>query len=223
MKKNIILAGIISLIMFFIACTETEETTALDDLGKELLKKEMPAEMKPCVVTLDHESVVVNWTSFKLSDKVGVGGTFDSVVVTGVSDNETMAGAAETAQFDIYTASVNSNNPVRDVKISDSFFGTMTNAATISGKVISLNEDGSGAVALTMNGVEKEIGVQWEATSESRLKLSATLNVPDWDAQSSLDSLNGVCSVLHTGKDGTSVLWPDVEIEVFADFKSDCE
>ena len=65
--------------------------------------------------------------------------------------------------------------------------------------------------------------MQWEATSENRLKLSTTINVPDWDTQPSLDSLNGVCSVLHTGKDGSSVLWPDVEIEVFADFKSDCE
>ena len=43
------------------------------------------------------------------------------------------------------------------------------------------------------------------------------------DAKPSLDSLNGVCTAVHTGKDGVSVLWPDVEIEVFADFKSDCE
>jgi hypothetical protein len=218
MKKLFITAGIISSIALFVSCGETENTEE---------KKETPAdttvERKPCMLTLDNESVVVNWTSFKLSDKVGVGGTFDSVVVTGVSDNVTMAGAAGTAQFDIYTASVNSKNPERDVKISDSFFGTMTNTATISGKVISLNGDGSGAIVITMNGIEKEINVQWEATSENRLKLSTTINVPDWGAQPSLDSLNGVCSVLHTGKDGSSVLWPDVEIEVFADFISDCE
>ena len=68
-----------------------------------------------------------------------------------------MAGAAATAQFDILTGSVNSNNTERDYKISDSFFGTMVNTATISGKVLSLNDDGSGAISLTMNGVEKEI------------------------------------------------------------------
>ena len=219
MKKIIIATGIISSMLLFVGCGETEKTKSLDELGTDLSKK----ASNPCLLTLDNENVVVNWTAFKLSDKVGVGGTFDSVVVSGVTENETMAGAAGTAQFDIFTTSVNSNNPERDYKISDSFFGTMVNTATISGKVVSLNDDGSGAISLTMNGVEKEIDVAWKATSESRLKLSTAINVNDWNAQPSLDSLNGVCTAVHTGKDGVSVLWPDVEIEVFADFKSDCE
>jgi hypothetical protein len=219
MKKIIIATGIISSMLLFVGCGETEKTKSLDELGTDLSKK----DTKPCLLTLDNKNVVVNWTAFKLSDKVGVGGTFDSVVVSGVTDNETMVGAAATAQFDIFTGSVNSNNTERDYKISDSFFGTMVNTATISGKVVSLNDDGSGAISLTMNGVEKEIDVAWKATSESRLKLSTAINVNDWNAQPSLDSLNGVCTAVHTGTDGVSVLWPDVEIEVFADFISDCE
>ena len=218
MKKLFIAAGIISLTALFVSCGETEKTEE---------KKEAPLdtaiETKPCLLTLDNENVVVNWTAFKLSDKVGVGGTFDSVVVSGVTDNETMFGAAGTAQFDIFTGSVNSNNTERDYKISDSFFGTMVNTATISGKVISLNDDESGTISLIMNGVEKEIDVEWKATSKSRLKLSTAINVNDWNAKPSLDSLNGVCTAVHTGKDGVSVLWPDVEIEVFADFTTDCE
>jgi len=218
MKKLFIAAGIISSTALFVSCGETEKTEE---------KKEAPLdtaiETKPCLLTLDNENVVVNWTAFKLSEKVGVGGTFDSVVVSGVNDNETILGAAVNAQFDIYTASVNSNNPERDMKISNSFFGTMANTESISGKVVSLNDDGSGAILLTMNGVEKEIALEWKATSENRLKLSTAINVNDWNAKPSLDSLNGVCTAVHTGKDGVSVLWPDVEIEVFADFKSDCE
>ncbi|MDC0313537.1 YceI family protein [Flavobacteriales bacterium] len=218
MKKLFIAAGIISSTVLFVSCGETEKTEE---------KKEAPLdtaiETKPCLLTLDNENVVVNWTAFKLSEKVGVGGTFDSVVVSGVNDNETILGAAVNAQFDIYTASVNSNNPERDMKISNSFFGTMANTESISGKVVSLNDGGSGAILLTMNGVEKEIALEWKATSENRLKLSTAINVNDWNAKPSLDSLNGVCTAVHTGKDGVSVLWPDVEIEVFADFKSDCE
>jgi len=218
MKKLFIAAGIISSTVLFVSCGETEKTEE---------KKEAPLdtaiETKPCLLTLDNENVVVNWTAFKLSEKVGVGGTFDSVVVSGVNDNETILGAAVNAQFDIYTASVNSNNPERDMKISNSFFGTMANTESISGKVVSLNDDGSGAILLTMNGVEKEITLEWKETSENRLKLSTAINVNDWNAKPSLDSLNGVCTAVHTGKDGVSVLWPDVEVEVFADFKSDCE
>ena len=216
MKKYIIYTGIISSILLFVACSEAETT---ENLGNDLPTK----DTKSCLLILDNENVVVNWTAFKLSDRVGVGGTFDSVIVSGVTENETMVGAASNAQFDIITGSVNSNNTERDYKISDSFFGTMVNTATISGKVISLNDDGSGAISLTMNGVEKQIALDWKATSENRLKLSTAINVNDWNAKPSLDSLNGVCTAVHTGKDGVSVLWPDVEIEVFADFKSDCE
>ena len=54
------------------------------------------------------------------------------------------------------------------------------NTAAISGKVVSLNDDGSGAISLTMNGVEKEIALDWKATSENRLKLSTAINVNDW-------------------------------------------
>tara|TARA_B110000285_G_scaffold40474_1_gene44302 strand:+ start:460 stop:1119 length:660 start_codon:yes stop_codon:yes gene_type:complete len=219
MKKLIIPMGIISAMVLFVGCGETAKTKSLDELGNELSE----SDNKPCLLTLDNENVVVNWTAFKLTDKIGVGGTFDNVIVTGVTENETMVGAAATAQFDIFTGSVNSNNTERDYKISDSFFGTMVNTATISGKVVSLNDDGSGAVVLKMNGVEKEIDVEWKATSENRLKLSTAINVNDWNAKPSLDSLNGVCTAVHTGKDGVSVLWPDVEIEVFADFESVCE
>jgi len=216
MKKYIIYTGIISSILLFVACSEAETT---ENSGNDLSKK----DTKSCLLILDNENVVVNWTAFKLSDRVGVGGTFDTVIVSGVTENETMVGAAATAQFDIITGSVNSNNTERDYKISDSFFGTMVNTATISGKILSLNDDGSGAISLTMNGVEKEVSLDWKATSENRLKLSAAINVNDWSAKPSLDSLNGVCTAVHTGKDGVSVLWPDVEIEVFADFKSDCK
>ena len=227
MKKYIIYTGIISSILLFVACSEAETTENLDDIGNELSKKLANGPNvianNTCLLTLDEKSVVVNWTAFKLSDRVGVGGTFDTVIVSGVTDNETMVGAAATAQFDIYAASVNSNNPERDMKISNSFFGTMANTESISGKVVSLNDDGSGAILLTMNGVEKEITLEWKETSENRLKLSTAINVNDWNAKPSLDSLNGVCTAVHTGKDGVSVLWPDVEVEVFADFKSDCE
>jgi len=191
MKKYIIYTGIISSLLLFATCGETETAENLDDIGNELSKKladdSNVIAKDTCLLILDDKSVVVNWTAFKLSDKVGVGGTFDTVIVSGVTNNQTMAGAAATAQFDILTGSVNSNNTERDYKISNSFFGTMVNTATISGKVVSLNDDGSGSISLTMNGVEKEITLDWKATSENRLKLSAAINVNDWNAKPSLD------------------------------------
>ena len=192
-------------------------------IEKENVTPEKKTEPKTCMFALDNNSVIVNWTAFKLTDKAAVGGAFDSIIVSGIEDNENIIDAVVNTAFEIYTPSVNSSNPERDVKLSNSFFGTMNSAESISGAIVSLNKDGTGIVSIKMNGVEKDVDVNWKVSTENRFKLSTTINVPDWEAQASLDSLNNVCSLLHTGKDGVSVLWPDVEIEVIADFIKTCE
>ena len=65
MKKIIIATGIISSMLLFVGCGETEKTKSLDELGTDLSKK----ATKPCLLTLDNKNVVVNWTAFKLMIK----------------------------------------------------------------------------------------------------------------------------------------------------------
>jgi hypothetical protein len=52
----------------------------------------------------------------------------------------------------------------------------------------------------------------WELFKETSLTLSGNINVPDWGAQPSLDSLNVVCEEKHRGEGTESVTWPDVNI-----------
>ena len=110
---------------------------------------------KACTYNLDATSVKVNWTAFKLTEKKGVGGTFDNVIISGISESESVLGAVTNATFEIQTATVNSDNPPRDLKIANSFFGTMENTELITGKIISLEENGTGMVLLKLNNVVK--------------------------------------------------------------------
>jgi hypothetical protein len=48
----------------------------------------------------------------------------------------------------------------------------------------------------------------------NEIQLDATLQLADWKAEPSVASLNEVCSDLHKGEDGESILWPDVDIHI---------
>jgi hypothetical protein len=79
-------------------------------------------------------SASVNWTAFKFTEKVGVGGTFDQCRVGGNKNiTEDLPGLINGTQFIILTGSINSKNPERDTKIVKSFFGAMTGGDNISG------------------------------------------------------------------------------------------
>ena len=214
MKKTTI--SLLSAIAFFaVSCGEKTEETHEEEVKVEKTEK--------CTYSLNAESVEVNWTAFKFTNKTGVGGKFDSVVVAGTSESKTINDAVVNTTFEIFTASVNSANPDRDAKLANGFYGSMNNSDVISGQIMSVNEGGSGVVKINMNGVEKEAPFNWEFSEENVFTLTTNINVPDWEAQASLDTLNQMCYDLHTGEDGQSVLWPDVDIKVSAAFDKKCE
>jgi len=177
-----------------------------------------------CVYSYDHESTKFAWTAFKFTERVGVGGTFDTVLVRGVQSGASSPGdVIRSLEFEIPVASVNTQNPDRDMKIQRFFFGTLAGTDTIRGRVASVN-DSTGVVklAVAMNGVNRM--VEMNLTEEgSAWNLETTIDVNDWNASTGIDSLNNVCYDLHKGADGVSVLWPEVKLELSTVFKTDCD
>ena len=95
-------------------------------------------EMQPkdvCMYSYNEESTEVLWVAYKYTDKVGVKGVFDSIMVEGFSESESPAQVIANAGFTIYTESVNSGDPTRDPKIREDFFGKMQNVDQIHGSV----------------------------------------------------------------------------------------
>jgi len=182
---------------------------------------ETPGSTAPITYSHNSDSTVVKWTAFKFTEKTGVSGTFNKVDVSGTAASSHMASVYSNASFNISTGSVNSNNPDRDKKITDHFFGSMLNTDQISGKVLSIAED-KAMVSIEMNDVSKEAAFV-VATSGNRLSLIGTINLGDWNALASVDSLNTICYDLHTGKDSISILWPDIDIEITTVLNSDGE
>ncbi len=166
-------------------------------------------------------TIKVTWTAYKTTERVGVSGSFDTVLVEGTAQEGTLTEVLANASFNIPTSSVNSANPDRDGKIVKHFFSSMVGGSELSGKVLAAS-DSQLNVLLTMNGVTDTVPFALSA-SDSLLSLVGTIELADYQALASADSLNKVCFDLHKGADGVSKLWPDVKLEISAQLKQVCD
>ena len=107
--------------------------------------------------------IIIKWTAFKHSAKAQVGGAFKSSEVEGFTESQDLSTAVSGVTFKIPVNSTSTNDTVRDYKIVNSFFNTMVNTEFITGKIISLNNNGSGLLAINMNNreVEKNSSGRW--------------------------------------------------------------
>lgn len=168
-----------------------------------------------------NDDTKIKWTSFKFTDKVGVGGTLDSFLVKAGEAVEEPYRILNELEFEIYTASVNSNNPDRDKKIVSFFFGKMENTDVIKGKVMEMSgspREGSLMVNLSLNGQSHSQQMKYFVEGNS-VTINGQIDLVNWGAQGAVDALNNVCLDLHTGEDGVSKLWSAVDIEVVSILK----
>ncbi|WP_108928568.1 YceI family protein [Leptospira johnsonii] len=180
-----------------------------------------------CKYSVNPEVTGLEWKAFKFTEKTGVGGKFTKVNITGVKSGATVPDALKGLKFSIDALDLDSGNPERDPKIKGAFFGNLKKNGKIEGSVSSAKleadgKSGTGVVKLTWNGVSKDVPLQFTLTGEV-LEAKGSLDVNNWNAGKALTALNAVCNDLHKGKDGKSVLWPDVEITIKSTLKKDCK
>ena len=180
-----------------------------------------------CTFSYNPVSTQVLWTAYKHSGKVGVSGTIESFEVTESNPSQNPLGVLKGASFSISTSptSINSSDTLRDRKISQFFFGVMTNTDNITGEIKEIEEgngQGSGILSLKINDIEKDLPMEYTLTGE-KVTLSAIVNFEDWDGQDALASLNEKCAAKHTGEDGENKLWPDVNIIVETTLEKECD
>jgi len=175
-----------------------------------------------CRYSYQHDSTSVKWTAYKFTEKVGVAGSFDEMEVTGtLAEEMTLVNVFGSAGFNIPVSSTNSLVPDRDMKIKEHFFGTMTATDAITGRVVSITEEGA-QVEITMNGQTRSVDMEVNI-SGTEVKLEGVIQLGDWDALASVDALNKICHDLHIGADGVSKLWPEVKLEIRTVLAEKCD
>ena len=106
---------------------------------------------------------------------------------------------------------MNSALQVRDDGIYNAFFTTI-GAETIAGKFVEVGE-GQGQVLITLGEHSGEADFSYNH-SQDTVVITSTIDLSSWQAEEGITALNEVCKEGHTGADGISKLWPDVDIEV---------
>lgn len=177
---------------------------------KEVKEKEVEKAISQ--YSLNAESINLEWTAFKTSDKVPVKGTFTKIDLKNSPIGGNPVEVIENLKFSIPVNTIFTKDTIRDGKLKKFLFGNMMNTSTIDGEV-SLNEDGTGEALISMNGMDKAVPVNYEVNGED-IKITAAFDLNNWQAQAALEALNEACFELHKGPDGVSKTWSNVEILV---------
>jgi len=161
---------------------------------------------------VDTQNSVINWTAYKTTQKIPVKGVFKKVVIINSKPATSNSELLNGLEFEIPVASIFSKDSLRDYKLTTFFFGVMKNTLRLKG-TINIQENNNGFVALTMNGLTKNMPFTYHINNNS-IELNAVMNLDDWQAQAAVEALNKVCEDKHKAGDGISKTWSEVALNI---------
>ncbi len=189
-------------------CLVTIFTLFLFSCAKE--KKEVESSVTTESYTVDGQNSTVQWTAYKTTDKLPVKGTFTEINILNKNEGVTRAASLEGLEFEIPVSSIFTKDTLRDGKLNTFFFAIMENTLTLKG-VFSVEDESKGNLAITMNGLTKDLPFTYEMSQDTIL-VDTKMDLNIWQAQDALESLHEACLALHTGPDGVSKTWDEVAI-----------
>jgi hypothetical protein len=209
MKKQIWILGFTSILLFSNCSSPVKE---------EVKEETLPQE---CFYTYNGASTELTWTAFKFSEKTPVSGSFNELKVSGSETTNNPIQLLEKLNFSIPVSSINSQNPERDQKIQQSFFGSLENSSVLTGRVLSL-VGGKATLELQLNNLLNTIEGTY-TLEKGVFTFNAVLELERFNATKGIQALNEVCKDLHIGADGVSKLWDVVELSFTTRLKMDCQ
>ena len=205
--KKIILFTLILGVSFQLTSCKTEKKQ------ESLVKK----EIKSYPFSLKTAKNTVNWVAYKTTDKLPVKGKFKKVNITKNGEANTAKEAINGAEFSIPVSSIFTADVSRDFKLKKFFFGFMDNTSLLTG-ALNISDNTNGIASITMNGVTANLPFTYTLVGKE-FKLTAIMNLDNWNTQKAVESLNAACKVLHAGKDGISKTWNEVAINIITTFQ----
>ena len=204
MKKITILSILFIIAFNFSSCKSEKKTDKVED--KTTTK----------AFSLKKAKNEINFTAYKTTDKVPVGGQFKKVDIISGGEGNTIKEAINNAEFSIPVKNIFTKDTSRDFKIKKYFFGVMSDTKLLSGK-LTIENDSIGFANIKMNGVTEKVTFSYTIAGNV-FSMNATMDVSNWNAVKALNSLNSICKDLHKGADGVSKTWSDVALNIKSTF-----
>lgn len=155
------------------------------------------------------ENSLVEWTAFKFESKAPVKGTFSKIDVTSISKANDVKTLAESFGFTIPVNSIETLDDSRNAKIIEFFFGTMS-TEQLAGRILSLKDDGSAELEVTMNNITGIVAGSYSII-ENNFSFKATMDISKWNTSKAIDILNAACKENHT-ENGVTKVWSEVDL-----------
>ncbi len=171
-----------------------------------------PLDKKDKLYSIEPKTTTVFWTGYKTTAKIAVKGRFSQLEIVNPKEAKTAREAIDGVEFSIPVSSLFSNNESRDTKLKNLFFGVMDNTNSLTGN-LHIENDSIALVTLKMNGISKAVRLNYFIDGQM-LSMEGSMNILDWDAAKALTSLHEACKEKHTGEDGVSKTWEEVDINV---------
>ena len=178
-----------------------------------------------CTYALEKQGVQAEWTAFKFTSKAPVKGTFADTTLEGPQTARTLTALAEGLSMKIVGKSVKTGNPGRDATVAGFFFSFMKDGGNISGKATRVEgNDSAGTVHIdiTMNGQTRDVPFAYKIGKDGSVAATASIDILDFRMQPAFDQIHKACEEQHTGDDGISKTWTQVDLSLTGRFTSSC-
>ena len=178
-----------------------------------------------CTYALKTDGVQTEWTAFKFTSKAAVKGTFSDSTLEGPQSATTLTALAEGLSMKIIGKSVKTGNPGRDATVAGFFFGFMKDDGNITGKATRVEgNDSAGTVHIdiTMNGETRDVPFAYTISKDGSVAANASIDILDFRMQPAYNQIHKACEEQHTGDDGISKTWTQVDLSLKGSFTTNC-
>lgn len=189
----------------------------------------------PCSYEIDTSTIQVHWTAFKTNQKVAVTGSFAEVTLAGELHGDDLARLLGQLEAEIPATDaekIRTGNPARDQTLYTHFFrlikqaphfkGQIRNVKVQTGATPAADTNGTFDLRLTMNQKTRDVPFRFTLTPAGAFTATGSINVLNFQMNAALESLHKACEALHTGADGASKTWPDVDLKLDAQIRRSC-
>ena len=205
MKKIIVLSLLFVVVFNFSSCKSEKKADSNNEAKKSTAK-----------FSLENAKKEINFTAYKTTDKIPVGGQFNKVNIISGGEGNTIKEAINNTEFSIPVSSIFTKDTSRDFKIKKFFFGVMENTRLLSGKLV-IENDSVGYTNIKMNGATEKVPFIYFIEGNT-FSLKAVMDINKWNVVEALESLNTACLDLHKGGDGVSKTWSEVTLNIKSTF-----
>lgn len=179
---------------------------------------------KDCVQKIKKDSIKVEWTGYKTTEKVGVTGRFLKSTLTSPESGKDIHAIVSGAKFSINGLKFDAGNFARNSSLKKHFFKLFADKAIITGEVKEMPKGPTGELKLILiaNGVRSNVPMKYEING-NKFKSTGQIEMSDFKLENALASISKKCFELHKGKDGISKTWPTVDLMASAEFEEVCK